>query len=93
MARLRSYQVKADGSLVEGALVDVVSSTMPTSPDAVSMRYEDASGRTIAVSNAAYRRFDSMPGGLLLAPEAPVGATRARVDGLSVRPLALTRLH
>jgi hypothetical protein len=85
--RVRSYLVKADGSLVEGALVDIVPSA-PASTD-ITMRYEDASGRTISVANAAYRRYDSLRGGILLAPDAPSGATRARVNGLSVRPLDL----
>jgi hypothetical protein len=85
--RLRSYIVKADGSLAEGALVDVVPSKAASAD--ITMRYEDAAGQTLSVSTAAYRRFDSLPGGILLAPEAPTGATRARVDGLPVRPLEL----
>ncbi len=87
--RVRSYLVKADGSLVEGALVDVVPSP-PGSTD-IKIRYEDAAGRTVSVANAAYRRYDSLRGGILLAPDAPSGATRARVDGLGVCSLELRR--
>ncbi len=86
---VRSYLVKADGTLVKGALVDVVPSKPPTAAAAITMRFEDASGRTISVANAAYRPFDSLRGGMLLAPDAPSGASRARVEGLPVRPLEL----
>ena len=87
--RLRSYHVHDDGSLTRGALVDVVARQGESS--AIKVRYEDATGRTIAVSDAVYRRFDTLRSGLLLAPEAPLGAVRARVDGLAVRALELPR--
>ena len=89
MTRMRSYHVDADGSLREGPLADVVPNASKSG--GIVMRYEDASGKTVAVSNAAYRPYDSMPGGLLLAGEPPAGATRALVDGLAGRPLELRR--
>ena len=85
--RLRSYHVMDDGSLTEGALVDVVAQNGVKS--GIKMHYEDAAGRTVAVADAAYRRIDSLRGGLLLAAEPPNGAVRARVEGLAVRPLEL----
>ena len=87
--RVRSYHVMEDGSLSEGALVDVVAQSGASS--GIKMRYEDAAGRTVAVADASYRRFDSLRSGLLLAAEPPNGAVRARVEGLAVRPLELRR--
>ena len=91
-ARLRSYHVAEDGSLSEGALVDVVAQNGVAAKgvkSGITMHYEDAAGRTVAVADAAYRRFDSLRSGLLLAAEPPNGAVRARVEGLAVRPLEL----
>ena len=87
MTRMRSYHVMDDGSLREGALVDVVAPTAVSG--GISIRYEDAAGKTLALSGAVYRRFDSLPGGIVLGPEPPSGAIRARVEGLAVRSVAL----
>ena len=91
LTTMRSYRVQADGSLVEGPLVEVARDAAKSS--GIAVRYEDAAGKTIALSSAQYRRYDSLPGGLLLAPEPPVGAMRVRVDGLglAVQSLDLRR--
>jgi hypothetical protein len=54
----------------------------------VTVRWESASGEPLGSARAGFRPYDSIPGGVVVAPEAPDGAALVRIEGL--RPRALT---
>lgn len=80
---VRSFHVGADGSMRLGPLVERLP-RVGGEPPRASVRYEDATGHTLASHEAAFRNVGGTRGGLLLAPEPPVGAARLRVSGLAV---------
>jgi hypothetical protein len=57
------------------------------SGEAVPVEWLDASGTVVSTQQGRMRFFQDVPGGALLVPEAPEGATSLRVDG-EVLPLS-----
>lgn len=87
---LRTFTVTKSGEMTFGPEVPVHGDGLRDATAVV--RYEDASGRALATSRAAFRPLSGPGGGILLAEEPPSGAVRARVEGIAgVRPLDLSR--
>jgi hypothetical protein len=84
--RVRSFHVGADGSMREGPRVEIL---RPIAKGSITVHYEDAAGHAVSVENAAFRPFDTVSGGILLAPEPPARAVRVRVEGLAARALRI----
>jgi hypothetical protein len=86
------FQVQAlhfDGkeTLSVGEPLDVAGTPKPT--PGVTVRWENAAGESLGSAPAAFRAYDNIPGGIVLARTPPSGATVTRVEGVAPRALAL----
>jgi hypothetical protein len=82
---MRSFRVAADGTAVEGPEIEVL-------PDdgrgaSVTVRYEGANGQVLATTRARARALSELGGSIVLAPQPPAAAVRARVGGLGLATL------
>jgi hypothetical protein len=84
------HTVQFDGtSLTAGTAIESAGELRPT--PGMSVRWEDAAGHALGTAPASFRPYDNLPGGIVVTPEPPAGATVTRVTGLAPRQLAVTR--
>jgi hypothetical protein len=74
-------------TLTMGEPLEVAGSVKPTT--GVNVRWENAAGVSLGSAPAAFRKYDNIPGGIVIAPTPPAGATVTRVEGVAPRALAL----
>jgi hypothetical protein len=82
----RAISVDGSGNMKLGPQLDVRGA--PGEGD-VAIHYEDGAGGSLGEARASLRRYDSIPGGILVAAEPPPNARRVRVPSLSARALDL----
>lgn len=80
----RTFVVSATGDMALGPQLPVRASMLDDA--STTVRYEDAAGKTLAVSRAGWRSTPSTGGGILFASDPPRGAVRVRVDGRAIQP-------
>jgi hypothetical protein len=82
-----SFIVSSSGAIVEGPPVDV----LPGDSDGelTALAYEGAGGKVLATAQAKVLNISRTGSRIVVAPRAPIGATRVRLAGMAVSPLAL----
>lgn len=78
----RTFVVSGTGDMAIGPQLPVRANMFD---DASTVRYEDAAGKTLAVSRAGWRSTPSTGGGILFANDPPRGAVRVRVEGRAIQ--------
>lgn len=90
----RSFIVERDGSVTEGPDLEVLPGETHDSPSAlVDVTYEGAGGKTFAATKGRVRSVSGTGSRFVVVPQAPVGATRARIGSLGVTPLSARALR
>ncbi|AKU98891.1 hypothetical protein AKJ09_05555 [Labilithrix luteola] len=79
--------VARDGTVTAGPTIPVSEVHAPDSDESMSVAFEEAGGRVLGTTRAAVRSISNTGGRLLVLPQAPSGAVRARVAGLGVADL------
>ena len=82
---VQSFRVASDGAVREGPTLEVLPGADKGEHIAVS--YEGALGKVFATANGRVRRLSETGDTIVLAPQAPIGATRARLAGMGVTDL------
>jgi hypothetical protein len=80
---MQSFRVTSDGKVVEGPALDM----LPSDEGDIAVSYEGASGNVFATTKGRVRTISGTGSRLIVAPAAPLGATRARVGALGITEL------
>jgi hypothetical protein len=80
-----SFIVAANGTIEEGPAIDMLPGE--TSGEQTSVAYEGAAGNVLATAQARVSSISRTGGRIVIAPRAPVGATRVRLAGIGVSRL------
>jgi hypothetical protein len=89
---MRSFRIAAGGAVVEGPEIEVLPHPTSEHDAPVTIRYEGPNGQVVATATARSRPLSELGGRIVLAPQPPAGAVRARLDGLgtaALRPRAV----
>lgn len=76
---MQSFRIASDGSVHEGPALDMIPGE---SSSDVAVSYEGAGGRVFAATKGRVRTIVGTGSRLVIAPSAPIGATRARLGAL-----------
>jgi hypothetical protein len=80
----QSFRVDADGLVHEGPAIEVLPGE--ERGEAVEVSYEGALGKVFATAKGRVRHLsEESAGSIILAPQAPAGATRARIRAVGMR--------
>jgi hypothetical protein len=82
----RMMEVAGDGTATLG---DELSLRAPPSDASRTVTFLDSAGKPIATGQGWYAAHDSLPGGMLVVPDAPKSAVSVRIDGISFGPSTL----
>ncbi len=84
---MRSFRVSADGTVVEGPEIEVLPEAADARDAHVSVSYEGANGQIFATTRARSRAMSELGGRIVLAPQPPAAAVRARLAGIGTTAL------
>lgn len=84
---MRSFRIGADGSVVEGPEIEVLPSAADARDAPVTVSYEGANGQVFATTKARSRALSELGGRIVLAPQPPAAAVRARLGGIGTAQL------
>ena len=82
---MRSFRVGADGTVVEGPEIEVLPAEGRGA--SVTVSYEGANGQVVATTSARARALSELGGSIVLAPQPPAAAVRARIGGVGIANL------
>jgi hypothetical protein len=86
---MQSFRVASDGSIHEGPALDVIPGVDSGAREVVS--YEGANGEVFAAAKGRVITISGTGSRLVVAPAAPIGATRARIGSFGVTALRTVR--
>jgi len=86
----QSFIVAADGSVQEGPALEVIPGQ--ARGEHVDVTYEGATGKVLATARGHVRTISGTGSRLVVVPEAPASATRARLAGIGVSALSARSL-
>ena len=79
-----SFRIDADGSVHEGPDLEVIQDPSDVSGEHVDVSYESANGAPLSTAKGRVRKVSGTGGRIVVAPQMPVGAARARLRGAGV---------
>lgn len=84
-----SFRISADGSVHQGPELEVIAGD--GTGEHLDVTYEGASGNVVATGQGLVRRISRTGGSIVIAPQAPSGAARARLRGAGISGVSSIR--
>jgi hypothetical protein len=84
----RSLLVAKDGAVTEGPDLEVLPGDPRDTRESIDITFEGARGTAFATAKGHVRSISGTGGRIVVLPEAPLGATRARMAGIGVAQLS-----
>jgi hypothetical protein len=88
---MQSFRVASDGSIHEGPALDVIPGTETDTRFGETVSYEGANGQVFATAKGRVIKISGTGSRIVVAPTAPLGATRARIGSYGVTALRTIR--
>ena len=85
----QSWLVDGKGAITKGPEVTVLDGAAAKRDFTPGLRvhFQDAAGTTLGSSAGVFHPYDNIPGGILVAPDAPARTTKVRAEGLALPAL------